>query len=113
MNSEVLFKSGGLLSLSSFRQGFINLLCVIILTIMGSSAAAFRLDEQIAPPVTIKGKVVTDTGEPLTGVTVSLKGSALTTRTDQSGNYSLDVPVNEGTLVFFLCRLPHSGKSNR
>ena len=48
----------------------------------------------------ITGKVTSEAGEPLIGVTVVLKGTTMGSSTDVSGNYSLNVPDNEGTLVF-------------
>ncbi len=47
----------------------------------------------------IRGKVTNSQGEPLTGVSVVVKGTTTGTSTDESGNYSIDVPPN-GTLVF-------------
>ncbi|MEI6950046.1 SusC/RagA family TonB-linked outer membrane protein [Paraflavisolibacter sp. H34] len=47
----------------------------------------------------IKGKVTNDKGEPLSGVTVQVKGSAKSVVTDADGNYSIDVPAN-AALVF-------------
>lgn len=53
-----------------------------------------------APDHTIRGKVVDDTGEPLAGVSILLKGTTTGTTTDADGNYSLTVPEGTGTLVF-------------
>ncbi|QNF35658.1 TonB-dependent receptor [Adhaeribacter swui] len=50
--------------------------------------------------VTLTGKVTSESGEPLIGVTVVLKGTSTGSSTDVSGNYSLVVPDNKGTLVF-------------
>lgn len=47
----------------------------------------------------IRGKVTNSQGEPLRGVSVVVKGTTTGTSTDESGNYSIDVPPN-GTLVF-------------
>lgn len=50
-------------------------------------------------PITIKGKVVDDLGEPLPGVTVMIEGTSTGTVTDINGNYILE--ANQGqTLVF-------------
>jgi len=50
---------------------------------------------------TITGKVTSlDDGAALAGVNVALKGTTRGTLTDGAGNYSLKVPVTEGTLVF-------------
>ena len=49
---------------------------------------------------TITGKVVDESGTPLTGVSVVLKGSNTGTVTSADGSYSLNVPQNGRTLVF-------------
>jgi hypothetical protein len=48
----------------------------------------------------VSGKVRSDAGEPLAGVTVVVKGTTTGTSTDASGDYSLTVPDNNRTLVF-------------
>jgi len=48
----------------------------------------------------ISGRVTSETGEPLIGVTVVVKGTTIGAATDVSGNYTLSVPDNGGTLVF-------------
>jgi len=50
---------------------------------------------------TLKGKVTDkENGEGLPGVNVVLKGTSTGTTTDGTGNYTLNVPDNGGTLVF-------------
>ncbi|MFZ6009539.1 MAG: YfbK domain-containing protein [Bacteroidota bacterium] len=50
---------------------------------------------------TITGKVTSaDDGLALVGVSVMLKGTNIGTATDNSGNYSISVPLKGGTLVF-------------
>ena len=49
--------------------------------------------------IQVIGKVTSATGDPLTGVSVTIKGRSGGTVTDNSGNYSLSVPEN-GQLVF-------------
>ena len=53
------------------------------------------------PPaaVEINGKVTNSNGDPLVGVSVTLKGTSVGTSTDARGNYSINVPENS-TLVF-------------
>ncbi|GEO06457.1 SusC/RagA family TonB-linked outer membrane protein [Adhaeribacter aerolatus] len=48
----------------------------------------------------VRGKVTSEAGEPLIGVTVVVKGTTAGTSTDAGGNYSIEVPDNGGTLVF-------------
>lgn len=47
----------------------------------------------------VSGKVTNANGEPLPGVSVKIKGSAVGTSTDGTGNYSLSVP-DGATLIF-------------
>jgi TonB-linked SusC/RagA family outer membrane protein len=49
---------------------------------------------------TVKGTVTSETGEGLPGVNVLLKGTLSGTTTDAGGNYSLQVPESNGTLIF-------------
>ncbi len=42
----------------------------------------------------IKGRVTDSTGQPLEGVTVSVKGTRSITTTDAAGNFSIDAPAN-------------------
>ncbi len=51
-------------------------------------------------PVTLSGKVTSDTGEELPGVSVVLKGTTTGTATGPEGNYTLTVPDGDGVLVF-------------
>ncbi|NRF39529.1 SusC/RagA family TonB-linked outer membrane protein [Pedobacter foliorum] len=50
--------------------------------------------------VTITGKVTDEKGEPLPGVSVSVKGKQLQASSNSQGNYSLQVPDLNLTLVF-------------
>lgn len=56
-------------------------------------------NELIAKP--IRGKVTNEKGEPVSGVSIYVKGNpSIGTVTDDKGNYSLEVPDNATTLVF-------------
>lgn len=48
---------------------------------------------------TVTGKIIDDTGEPLIGVSVLVKGTTVGTITDFDGNYSLEVPSGKNILV--------------
>lgn len=48
----------------------------------------------------VRGKVISDTGEPLAGLNITVKGTSLGTVTDANGNYSIRVPDLTGTLIF-------------
>jgi hypothetical protein len=59
-------------------------------------------EEAIQPPLfaVISGLVVSDsTGQPLSGVSVKLKGTSVGTYTDVNGNFSLQAPDGKGVLV--------------
>jgi len=49
--------------------------------------------------IKITGKITGESGEPLSGVTVSVKGSTNATSTDNDGNFTITAP-EKGTLVF-------------
>ncbi len=55
--------------------------------------------QQELKDITVSGKVTSSTGEPLAGVSVTLKSSSVGTTTNAEGNYSLTVP-DDATLVF-------------
>ena len=64
----------------------------------------------------VTGRVANSNGEPLIGVSVTVKGSTEGTSTDSEGNYSIQVPAN-GTLVFSYVGFstkeePVNGRSN-
>ena len=48
---------------------------------------------------TITGQLTDDTGEPIPGVNIVIKGTRIGTQTDLDGNYTIDAPVGS-TLVF-------------
>jgi TonB-linked SusC/RagA family outer membrane protein len=63
------------------------------------SAIPFDAKYQSAP-VNITGKVASETGDPLPGVTVLLKGTGIGTATAADGTFSLTAPGATGTLMF-------------
>ena len=57
--------------------------------------------QQICAQQTISGNIMSeDTNESLPGVNVSIKGTVQGTITDIAGNYQIDVPGSESTLIF-------------
>lgn len=50
--------------------------------------------------MTVTGRVINEVGKPIIGATVLLRGTSKGTSTDGSGNYSLEVPAGENTLLF-------------
>lgn len=64
----------------------------------------------------IKGQVTSARGEPLSGVSITLKGSSIGTSTDAEGKFSINIPEN-GTLVFSFVgfktlEMPVKGRTN-
>ncbi|TKG96441.1 SusC/RagA family TonB-linked outer membrane protein [Puteibacter caeruleilacunae] len=49
---------------------------------------------------TLKGKVTDSAGEPIPGVSVVVKGTAIGITTDLEGNYTLQIPESSETIVF-------------
>ncbi len=60
----------------------------------------FVLGANAAPP--ISGRVTDTDGLPLVGATVEIKGTASATKTDASGNFSLDVASGQTLIVSFI-----------
>lgn len=73
----------------------------VIKVLMVGFAILFAQTIASAQSVRIAGKVVSGAdGEPIPGVTVLLKGTSLGTSTEVDGNYTLEVPDRNGTLIF-------------
>jgi TonB-linked SusC/RagA family outer membrane protein len=53
-----------------------------------------------SPEKTVSGVVTDDSGSPIVGVVVSVKGATIGTSTDINGAFSLSVPATAGTLKF-------------
>ena len=65
------------------------------LFVLVSLALALWAPEAVAQARTVTGRVTaTETGQPISGVAVSVPGTQIGTVTDPSGRYSLDVPAN-------------------
>ncbi|MES1214749.1 MAG: TonB-dependent receptor [Bacteroidota bacterium] len=70
--------------------------------------------ESTAFPLT--GKIINNKGEPMAGVSVTVKGSATGVNTDAQGNFSLNVPDKATTLIvsyvgYITQEVPIAGKS--
>lgn len=50
--------------------------------------------------VSVSGRVLDEEGQPLAGATVMLKGTRKAAGTDANGNYTLEVPAGDNTLVY-------------
>src|SRR5690606_29794664 len=60
----------------------------------------FVLGANAAPPV--NGRVTDTDGLPLIGATVEIKGTNSATKTDESGNFSLDAASGQTLIVSFI-----------
>ncbi len=69
-----------------------KLKCLFILLILTLSTAAFGQN--------VSGKVTDDKGEPITGVSVVVKGQSNGTMTDDKGNYTLSKVNSSATVVY-------------
>jgi len=58
------------------------------------------LSSQIFAQTIVKGNVRDDQGKPVTGATVSVKGTQTNAATDTAGNFSIEVPGQNSILVF-------------
>lgn len=67
---------------------------VLVLTILLVSCSWVYAQER-----SVSGKVTTEDGSPLPGITVQVKGTSTGSATDANGNFKLSVPLN-ATLVF-------------
>ncbi len=52
------------------------------------------------PPIHITGRITDNNGNPVAGVSITLKGTSTGTVSDAKGNYSLPLKENSGILVF-------------
>ncbi|MCX6327600.1 MAG: TonB-dependent receptor plug domain-containing protein [Bacteroidia bacterium] len=59
-----------------------------------------RLKEGLQQPITVKGKVRDEDGEPIPGVTVIIKGITTGSITDSDGNFKIEAPDNNVEIVF-------------
>ncbi|WP_400191187.1 carboxypeptidase-like regulatory domain-containing protein [Hymenobacter sp. B81] len=66
-----------------------------------AAAAPAPVEEEAAPRVaTLSGRVLDENGRPLAGATIMVKGTRKFASTDQNGNYSVEVPSGENSLVY-------------
>lgn len=59
-----------------------------------------RVTEQLVKEKNISGTVTSSNGEPLTGVTILVKGTTIGAFTDGTGSYRMNVPDDATTLIF-------------
>jgi len=57
-------------------------------------------DQRSSFPIDVKGKVTNENGEPVQGVTITIKGTNMATSTNENGEFSLNSIDPEAVLVF-------------
>ncbi len=77
-----------------------NLLRSFLLAAMLVSSTIIAVAQAKPATVDISGVVADETGEPLIGATVLVKGSSVGAATDLDGNYTLISVPSDGTLIF-------------
>ena len=73
---------------------YIKTLCLSLMLIFSASA--------LAQNQTVTGTVLDETGEPIIGATVTVKGTKTTTITDIDGNYKLSVPKGAKVVISYI-----------
>ncbi len=53
------------------------------------------------PPISIRGKVTDESGEPIVGATVQLKNSSRGTSTNSNGEFEIEIPDNSSRVLVF------------
>jgi len=87
-----------LLSKKSMKTFAMVLLMSVVVTIPASYAGISSTGAQ--QNITVSGTVTDSEGNPMPGVSVTVKGTAIGISTDLAGKYSIKVPSNESTLTF-------------
>jgi TonB-linked SusC/RagA family outer membrane protein len=54
---------------------------------------------EASPPFEVRGRILNDKGEPLEGITITVKGTKLGTQTGRDGLFVLNAPKSNGVLV--------------
>src|SRR5690606_38570709 len=78
----------------------IYLLTKLTLLILVASLTIAVAKVSSAQERTVSGRVTDQQGAPLPGVTVQVKDTQVATTTDEEGKYRIDLPQNQGVLVF-------------
>ncbi|WP_316795032.1 TonB-dependent receptor [Pedobacter agri] len=109
--SPSLIKSTNKVSLVSRNEKLSSILAKLFTAnrityeLAGSSIVLNRLNSEEAaresfPALLVKGRVTDKAGLPITGVSITIKGSTVAVATDRNGNFSITVPNENSVLVF-------------
>ncbi len=88
-----------------------TLVCGMLLLPAVSAGASNTITQQTRPAEQIKGSVLSNTGEPLIGVTVRATGSSAGTVTDLDGNFSINVAPGTQLTFSYTGFKSHSAKA--
>lgn len=69
------------------------------LTPANQSERTFTAKSDVLPPIDIRGRITNESGEPVEGASITIKGSNKGTATDAAGNFTLQVPGDGSVLV--------------
>jgi TonB-linked SusC/RagA family outer membrane protein len=86
--------------LTPFSLGYRIIDDVVVISDRAEVITFAAVPRDAVKAIKVQGKVLDDTNLPLPGVSVKLKGTNLGTVTDVNGNFVLDLPNADGTLVF-------------
>ena len=67
--------------------------------IMENNLIIITPDENLQE-ITVKGRVTSSSGDPIPGVSIVVKGTTLGTVSDNDGNYTIDIKVEDKILIF-------------
>lgn len=98
-NNAFITALGGRYKRTPMILGLSLALCMPFSSLVYANAAKGVNSVQIAEQTkTIHGTIIDETGEPMIGVSVLVKGTTVGTITDFDGKFSLDVPAGKNTL---------------
>lgn len=82
------------------KFAFLSVVCMLLVFCFGAMSA---YGQNAAQKVTVTGNVVDETGAPVTGASVYIKGTTIGVTTDYDGNFTVrNVPVNATLTVSFI-----------
>jgi len=99
MKKKIKIESG---ILTNVQTGFVQRTRFLIMVFLLGMFLCWSTESAFAQPENVKlsGTVIDETGIPLPGVTIQVKGTTYGTITNNDGKYSLESSQSKGTLVF-------------
>lgn len=98
-NNAFITALGGRYKRTPMILGLSLALCMPFSSLVyANSAAEVNAVQVVQQAKTIHGTIIDETGEPMIGVSVLVKGTTVGTITDFDGKFSLDVPTGKSTL---------------